>query len=331
MARLRAWLRLLVLIPWVTTVVTLRRLAGRRAHAEWPWLEEVLVAVFRSAVRIGEQVGPVRLRGGLSEVPRAFLPFGVTNEPSSLVGLPSEITTPVGWSPESPTFLYLHGGGYVVCDPGTHREMIARVAHRTGARCVAIDYRLAPEHPFPAALDDAQRAFLALAEEVPLDRLFLAGDSAGGGLSIATLLRLRDAGDPTPAGAFVMSPWLDHTMSGATIDVNGPTDYLNRHVLEIFSTYYRGDTDPKDPLVSPLFADLAGLPPILLQAGGLEILCAEVEAFAAAAKDAGVDVTLDVEPTGFHVFQSFGFLLPESRAALKRAGAWIRERMTPAQ
>jgi acetyl esterase/lipase len=319
--------RIALLLPWLMTTVAVQRLRGHRSHPASFWREEVAVALLRATFRLVREVEPALLRKGVPTMPRFLLPHGVRNVVGELAGRPTETSTPPDWTPEQPTILYLHGGGYGICSPGTHRDLIARVAHCSGARCVALQYRLAPDHPYPAGLQDAHRAFLELLDQTPRERLFIAGDSAGGGLTVATLLALRDAGDPLPAGAFLLSPWVDHTHSGSTIETNEATDYLTKHMLETYSRNYLGDHDPRTPCVSPIFADLSGLPPLLVQAGEAEIMCAEIRTFAQRAGEAGVEVTFEVEPGAAHVHQSFAWMLPGSRAALKRAGRWMRARL----
>jgi epsilon-lactone hydrolase len=224
------------------------------------------------------------------------------------------------------TVLYFHGGGYCFCSTDTHRALIGHVAHYSGARCFAPNYRLAPEHRHPAAIEDAVAVYRALlADGVAPERLFLAGDSAGGGLAMATLLELRQAGDPLPRAAVLMSPWVDLACEGESIDRNGD-DYLGRRVLEMFAGYYLGDTDPRTPSASPVYADLAGLPPLLIQAGGAETLLSESRRLAERAAAAGVEVELRVFDGAVHVFQAFAPFVPEATEALREIGRFVRER-----
>ena len=307
-------------------VVVLGRLRRRALHPAWSPTQEIVFGVFRASARAEGKRGAVRAHALLPSPPRWLLPRAVGNEPSSVAGLPAEVTTPRGWCDTDPVVLYLHGGGYGVCSPGTHRMLVAELARASGAKCVAIDYRLAPAHPFPAALHDSLAAYRALRATIPASRLFLAGDSAGGGLAAATCLALRDAGDSLPAGAYLMSPWLDLTVSEPSIDENIATDYLDRELLELYARNYCGDRAADDPLISPVHGDLSGLPPLLIQAGELEILRDESVTFARRAGEAGVEVSLEVEPAMIHVYPAFGRLVPAASAALARAGAWIRAR-----
>ncbi len=322
--RLIGAFRFLLVLPWILLVVLWMRLRRRPAHGDWSWLQEVVVRVVRWAVGRGRVVSAELLQARVPIAPRRFLPHGVRIEDGEVAGRPVETIVPR--EPGALTILYLHGGGYGVCSPATHRELIARLAHASGARCVALDYRLAPQHPYPAAVDDAYAAVLELLEQVPAERLLLAGDSAGGGLAVATLVRLKDRGDPMPAGAVLFSPWVDLTVSGATIDSNRDTDYLDRGVLELFSERYLCGHDPRSPCASPIYADLTGLPPLLVQAGGAEILCDEIETLASRATSAGVEVTLEVDAGMPHVHQGFARFMPAGRDALQRAGQWVRAR-----
>jgi acetyl esterase/lipase len=221
--------------------------------------------------------------------------------------------------------LYLHGGGYVTCSPATHRELIARLALATGARCVAPDYRLAPEHPFPAALEDALAVHAALlATGVSSHALFIAGDSAGAGLALATLLKLRDQGLALPRAALLLSPWVDLSLDAQALSGHGPLDYLNAKMLTETAPKYAGLASLTDPLVSPIYADLTGLPPLLVQTGAWEVFCEQNARFVAKARAAGVDVRHEIEDGMLHVFPAFAGLLPEGRSALRSLGEYVR-------
>ncbi|HAJ36252.1 MAG TPA: hypothetical protein DCL15_11215, partial [Chloroflexi bacterium] len=211
--------------------------------------------------------------------------------------------------------LYLHGGGYVSGSPATHLAVTTQLAQAAGARLFALDYRLAPEHPFPAALEDAWAVYwwLLTEEHVAPAQIVVAGDSAGGGLTLALLLALRDAGMPLPAGAVGLSPWLDLTLSGATLTANAATDYLNRDILRASAQMYSQGHVLDDPLLSPLYADLRGLPPLLLQAGGAEMLLDDSRRFAMRAHAAGVDVKLAIFPHMVHVWHFTWRIEPQAR------------------
>lgn len=223
--------------------------------------------------------------------------------------------------------LYLHGGGYVSGSPATHLAITAQLAREAGARLFALDYRLAPEHPFPAALEDAWAAYwwLLTEQHVAPSQIVVAGDSAGGGLTLALLLALRDAGMPLPAGAVGLSPWLDLTLSGATLTTNAGTDYLNRDILRASAQMYSHGHALDEPLLSPLYADLRGLPPLLLQAGGAEMLLDDSRRFAARAREAGVAVELAIYPHMVHVWHFTWRIEPQARQALAQIGRFVQD------
>ena len=219
--------------------------------------------------------------------------------------------------------LYLHGGGYCIGSVDSHRRFIARLARDAGMRTLAIDYRLAPEHPFPAALDDARAAWRYLLEQgIDPGRAAIAGESAGGGLTMATLLATRDAGEPLPGAAVVLSPWVDLTLSGASIDANDRFDYIPRRALERYASRYAQGTPRTHPLVSPTHADLSGLPPLLIQAGEAETLLDDARTLHARARTAGVDSTLSVFPDMIHAFMVMG--LPGARQAIRESADHLK-------
>ena len=224
----------------------------------------------------------------------------------------------------APVVLYLHGGAYALGSILTHRAFLGRFATATRTRVLAIEYRRAPEHPFPAALEDAVAAYRWLISTgVGPTEIVIAGDSAGGGLALATILLLRDAGEALPACAVCLSPWLDLTLSCRSIDSNAKKDpILSRKVLERYAGMHVGACDLNDPLVSPFFADLSGFPPILIHIGSDEILLDEAAAVSNAARAAGVECEFEVWPGMFHVFQMFP-LLRQSGAGLDKAARFI--------
>jgi monoterpene epsilon-lactone hydrolase len=223
------------------------------------------------------------------------------------------------------TVLYLHGGGYVHYAQHTHQNLIALVALATEAQTFALDYRLAPEHPFPAPLDDALAAYRwLLATGVAPERLVIAGDSAGGHLTLALLLALREARLPLPAASICLCPWTDLANSGESMTTNAPYDWIDQQMTAQWSAWFCQDADFRHPLISPTQADLQGLPPLYLQAGSAEILHDMIEAFAEHARQQGASVELEVWPNMVHDFQAFGTMLPESQAALARIGEVIK-------
>jgi acetyl esterase/lipase len=221
--------------------------------------------------------------------------------------------------------LYLHGGGYVSGSPRTHRALMGYLSRHTQARVLALDYRLAPEHVYPAALQDAWAAYWwLLKQDIAAKRIVVAGDSAGGGLTLALLLALRDAGAPLPASAICFSPWVDLALTGGSMHRNKATDYINEEILKATAQMYLGGHDPHDPLVSPLYGDLQGLPPMLVQVGSAELLYDDGRRLAHKARRAGVEVQFDVFPGMVHVFQFMYLIEPKSRQAVRAAARFAR-------
>lgn len=254
------------------------------------------------------------------------LPPDVVCQPVEANGVPGEWISTRG-ADDSCVIYYLHGGGYAIGSVNTHREMISRIARAAGARAFAINYRLAPEHPFPAAVEDAVAAYRWLLESgVSPARVVIAGDSAGGGLALATLLALRDAGVPLPAAAVCISPWTDLAVTGATMDTKAAVDPMIRKddAIEGAKLYLAG-ADPKTPLASPLYADLSGLPHLLIQVGTSETLLDDSVRVAERARAAGIDVTLEQWDEMIHVWHFFAFILPEAQQAIARIGEFVRE------
>ena len=223
--------------------------------------------------------------------------------------------------------LYFHGGGYALGSSITHRDFGWRLSAAAGARVFMLDYRRAPEHPYPAAIDDAVAAYKwLLANGFSPSSISVGGDSAGGGLAVAMLLRLRDEGVVLPKTAVLLSPWLDLTHSSGSFSRNEATDLiLSAARLQEFADWYLGDgASADDPLVSPIFADLHGLPPMLIQVGDVEMLLDDSITFAEKAKAAGVDVTLDVWEEMFHVWHALAAIIPEAQDAIAEVGTFIR-------
>lgn len=219
---------------------------------------------------------------------------------------------------------YLHGGGYSVGSIASHREIIARLCLASKMRGLSIDYRLAPEHPFPAQLVDALAAYRWLVKQVRPERVVIAGDSAGGGLTLSTLLSLRDAREPLPAAAILFSPWVDLEMSGESMNANHRFDYVSRKTLRAYVKRFVLDHDVRNPLAAPIHADLRGLPPILVQAGAAETLLDDARALARRAQEHGVDVKLEVDDDMIHVWHAFAPFLPQAQEAIERAGRFAR-------
>ena len=221
--------------------------------------------------------------------------------------------------------LYLHGGGYVIGSINTHRAMISRIARASNARALAIDYRLAPEHPFPAAVDDTIAAHKwLLGQGYKPGKIVIAGDSAGGGLTIAALLAIRDAGLPMPACSVPISPWTDLEGTGESVRTRAARDVMvTQENLAHSAKQYYGTHDPKDPLVSPVHANFRGLPPMLIHVGDAEILLDDATRVAKSAKSAGVDVELEVWDDMPHVWHVFAKILPEGQQAIDKIGKFV--------
>lgn len=262
------------------------------------------------------------------------VPFGAKLPPGWRVRTDLAAVPPGEWiEPVAPdhaarkrVILYFHGGGYVAMSARTHRAITSRLAAWSNACLFAVDYRLAPEHPFPAALEDAVTAYRTLiAAGTPASNIVAAGDSAGGGLALSLLVALRDAGEKPPAAGVLFSPWTDLATTGASIVANDAADALSfGSWVTSQARYYLGDTPATNPLASPLYADLAGLPPLLIQVGDSEVLLDDSRRVAEKASQAGVATTLQIWPGVPHGWQIFAPILPEGRAALRDASAFIR-------
>ena len=223
--------------------------------------------------------------------------------------------------------LYLHGGGYVIGSPRSHRHLAAAIAGAAGASALVLDYRRAPEDPFPAAVDDAVASYRWLLEQgTSPERIVIAGDSAGGGLTVATMVALRDAGLRQPAGAVCISPWVDLTGSGDSYRTKAAVDpIVARPGIDRMARAYLGATDPRTPLASPLFADLRGLPPLLIHVGSDEVLLDDAVQLASRAKAAGVTATLEVWERMIHVWHWFLPMLDEAEQAIHSIGEFCRK------
>ena len=261
---------------------------------------------------------------------RIPLPDGVTVSPATVGGLAAEWLVPgstvAGSAGSAParTVLYLHGGGYTLGSLGTHRALAAGVALAAEAEVLLVEYRTAPEHRFPAALDDALAAVAHVRAERPGAALALVGDSAGGGLALATTIRLRDSGAPLPCAVALLSPWCDLALTGDSIEGNEATDpQSSTQLLSDMARAYLGSADPTTPLASPLYADLRGLPPVLIQVGDAEMLLDDGRRLFARAQSHGVDATCETWQDMFHVWHALGPALPEAVDALEHLGSWL--------
>ncbi|MBN2416348.1 alpha/beta hydrolase [bacterium] len=257
------------------------------------------------------------------------LPRGTRSRAVSTDGIALEWIMPPKASPDT-VILYLHGGGWVLGWYNTHRVLAAHIGRASLSRVLAVDYRLAPEHPFPAALEDVTTVYRRLLEEgIGPDRIVLAGDSAGANLVLASLMTIRDGGDPLPAAGVCISPMVDLTGEGETFRGGGDALLTPEFALSMARSYLGDAEDPRAPLLSPLFANLTGLPPLLIQAGGDEILLSDATRLAARARAAGVDVTLTVWPGMWHVWHTCAPWLPEARRAVGAIGYFIHTHLYP--
>ncbi len=254
-----------------------------------------------------------------------------TITPVDANGVPGEWVT-VPESDSNRRLLYVHGGGYVIGSALTHRRLCEDIARAGGCAVLNLDYRLAPEHPFPAAVEDAIEGLKFVQSNGPdgegaAESVFVAGDSAGGGLTLATLLAARDQGVDQPNAAIGISVWTDLAITGETIQTRAEADPLitDSAMVKGMAAQYLGDADAEDPLASPLYADYAGLPPLLLQVGDAEILLSDTTRVTKKARAAGVDVVEEVWDEMFHVWHAFAPMLPEGQAAIDRIGEFINQ------
>lgn len=250
---------------------------------------------------------------------------GVSVEETTVNGLYAEWLRPKD-AREAKVLLYLHGGAYVIGNCRTHRNIASHIARAARINVLLPEYRLAPEHRFPAGIEDAVGVYRFLLSEgfKPAD-ITIAGDSAGGGLTVATLLSLRHAGDPMPANAVLLSPFLDITASGESMQTRADQDpwFEQRDIEVVAGLYCNDDSEVRNPLVSPVFAHVHGLPPAYIQVGDDEILLSDSTRFAAMLEEAGVDVELEIWPEMWHVFQLFIGKMPEARAAINKIGEYL--------
>jgi monoterpene epsilon-lactone hydrolase len=315
----------------VLAAATVARTLARRAvrgplRPSWTVRTEIAQSVMRAVLMRSKTHSPQWLRDVQGSVP-AQVPLAgeVEFAPLTLGGVPCEACTPRAARPER-TVLYLHGGGYVIGSIAGYRDLVSRLAVGGNARVVSVDYRLAPEHPFPAQQDDCLAAARALlAEGTPPAKLAIAGDSAGAALAVATLCGLRDLGAPLPAAAVLISPWTEPFADGGSMVAHDPYDFGDRALL----VRWARDTaaPPDDPRFHVPNAKLTNLPPLLVQGGGAELLFDQIHRFCEQARAAGVDVELEMAPDMFHDFQLQAALLPEGAAALDAAGSFLRRRI----
>jgi epsilon-lactone hydrolase len=330
--RLRvALFHLSIVISTLLQVIVSRLRHGPR-HARWDFRYEYAATMLRNlSLRVRDLPVPELRRYLLpSRIPPS-LRENVRHELGSFSGLYAETFTPNN-AHGARTLLFFHGGGYFFCSPTTHRDLASRLAVATAARTIAVDYRKAPEHPYPAGIDDCEQAYRALlAEGVPAEQIILAGDSAGGGLVLAVLLRVRDAQLPLPGSAILLSPWCDLTRSGASIHENAVYDYLDPEGLDLGVELYLQGQDAEHPHVTHVRADLRGLPPLCVITGDAELFYSENVALVAQARAQGVSVNHLIEPGRVHVSALLASLAPSAASSFAHIEAFVAAQPVAAQ
>ena len=289
-----------------------------------PQLQQTLDMFKEMGAKMAEAKDINAMRAIMIEAPA---PAGVTCTPVEAGGVSAEWSVADG-ADQDKVILYVHGGGYVMGSAGSHRDMTGRLSQAAGARVLSLNYRLAPEHPFPAPVDDSVAAYRwLLGQGIQASNIAIAGDSAGGGLALAALIAIRDAGEPVPAAGIGISPWVDMEGTGESMTTRAAVDpVVQKEGLLGMAKLYLGDADPKNPLAAPLHANLAGLPPLLIQVGDSETLLDDATRITERARKADVDVTLKIWDEMPHVWHLFAPILPEGRQAIEEIGAFFKER-----
>lgn len=275
------------------------------------------------------EMGLDTLRDMLEELHvRAAEPTDVTYEDVDAGGVPAILAKPAGAARDR-VIMYAHGGGCVTGSSHSHRKLAAHLAKAAGTYALVVDYRLAPENPFPSQIEDMVAAYRWLrANGYGAEHTATAGDSAGGNLAISTALKLRELGEALPAAVISFSPWLDMENLGKTLETNADSDALvSRAVSEMMATMYLGEASPAEPLANPLHADVTGLPAVFVSAGDAETLLDNAERFVDQARSAGVDATLEIQPGQQHVYQFMAGKAKEADATIANAAEWLRPRL----
>lgn len=288
---------------------------------------EGIIQMLKSAP-MGQSLTLQEMRLGFEKMAAALpVDSDVKCEPVSIGALKAEWVTAPGADPGR-AVLYLHGGGYVIGSIATHRAMVGRISRAAKARALLIDYRLAPEHPFPAAVEDSVAAYRWMLDNgAQAGRTAVAGDSAGGGLTVAALVAIRDAKLKLPAAGVCLSPWIDLEGVGESMTAKATVDpMVQKAGLVEMAKLYLGGKDARTPLAAPLYADLSGLPPLLIQVGTWETLLDDSTRLAERARKAGVNVTLEPWENMIHVFQNFAPMLEEGQKAIERIGEFVAAR-----
>ncbi len=269
------------------------------------------------------------MRAGMEAMTGVFpVPEGAAIEPGSLGGVAGEWQSAEG-AGDNGVLLYFHGGGYVLGSVGTHRNLVVALSGAAGIKAFSVEYRLAPEHPYPAGIEDAVAAYRGLLDSgVEPSKIAVGGDSAGGGMTLALLLSIKQQGLPQPACAVLLSPWSDLRLASEAYETRREADpMVTREGLQAMADHYLGETDPAHPLASPILADLSGLAPMLIHVGDAEILLNDSTDLAEKAKAVGADATLKVWDDMIHVFQAFFPMVDEGRESIAEIGAYIRDRI----
>jgi acetyl esterase/lipase len=289
------------------------------ADAEMTRLREIIASRPRAT-----EIAQMRIDA--DERGKAFgLAGDVTVQPVDANGVKAEWTSTPD-ADASSVILYLHGGGYVICSLQSHRHLVAEVGRSAGARTLGIDYRLAPEHPFPAPVEDTVAAYRYLLDSgIKPNRIALAGDSAGGGLVVGAMLAIREAGLPMPGCGWCISPWVDMEALGASFVDRAETDpTVQKATIQMMAQWYLGDADPRHPHAAPIYGDLRGLPPLLIQVGAAETLLDDSIALARKAGMADVPVELQIWPEMIHIWHIFFPMLSAGRRAIAAGGSFVR-------
>jgi monoterpene epsilon-lactone hydrolase len=323
---------LLIFMWWAGVLaairVTFHRLLVGPTVPTWTWRTEWFVAIARSTIAVAARDQDDVVVNLFGRLVRTSVPVSLRHEihvrRTKLAGIPTDRFMRLADPADTATMLYFHGGGYVFGNPGTHRQFIAHLAHATHVSVFAPQYRLAPRHSFPAAVNDAISAYEGLlASGTRPETIIVAGDSAGGGLAMAVVHRARSKGLPLPGGIMVFSPYVDLTHSGYTIELNAGTDYLPLSELSGRNDSYAPGYHLENPEVSPLFADMAGYPPLLIFAGGREMLLDDSVRLDARARAAGVDSKLCIEDDMMHVWPVALTWEPATPRTFEICASWV--------
>ncbi len=315
-------------ILWIALSQFTRALFANRSENQRTVFQEALVGILRQnglrLIKLPPSMARHRIE--IMSAPCSVRRL-ITRAKVDVGGLPGEWFRPKGVTTDA-AILYLHGGGYVLGSTEGYRDLLGRLALACELPLLAIDYRLAPEHPFPAAVDDCATALRWLGQSgIAPERTIIAGDSSGGALAISAMLVARDRGDALPRAAFLLSPWVDLSADTGSIHSNAGTDWGDGEYLRHWAELYLADTAATDPLASPGHADLHGLPPLLLQVGSGELLLDQVTAFASRAQQAGGQAELKVFPNMAHAWHMLSMAFPQADEALAQLAGFVKAQL----